>query len=188
METKTVSQNYSITYNYEDYPAWIVKDKIKRIDFNIFYMPQKSMGLMPIILIILSILFPLIIFIATGDIEIIILVIFVICFFIGIICAFTITTGKYLILEDNKIIVRKTSLCTKKPDTIYYTQEVKKAELIRSKNKDFEKIRTYHNYSISIITKEKIIALFFLSEYELLNLEGLNFLVNHINLFIQNKK
>ena len=111
------------------------------------------------------------------------------CSFVGItICCFCCAKNKYLILEDNKIKIRRYYFCRFKEE-VYNNEDLIKAEIKYERKVDSEDGDT-HFYFISIITKdEKQIIIFKLAENkEIDDMEGLNNLIKCLNSYIQNKR
>ena len=102
-------------------------------------------------------------------------------------CCYYIIRDTYLILEDNKIKIRRYYLCRFK-DEVYNNEDLIKSEIKYEKHVDSED--TTHYYFISIITKEEkqIIIFKILENKEIDNMEGLNNLIEYLNSYIQNKK
>ena len=122
------------------------------------------------------------------------IVTFIICLVLGLLTLFGVIMccrccirDKYLILEDNKIKIRRYYLC-RFIDEVYNNEDLIKSEIKYEKHEDSE--GDTHNYFISIITKEeKQIIIFKLQENkEIDDMEGLNSLINCLNSYIQNKR
>ena len=116
------------------------------------------------------------------------LILFLLNLFGVIICCFCCIIDKYLILEDNKIKIRRYYLCRFK-DEVYNNEDLIKSEIKYEKRVDSEG-DSYYYYFISIITKEeKQIIIFKIQENKQIdNMEGLNNLIECLNSYIQSKK
>ena len=120
---------------------------------------------------------------------------FIICLILGFLFLFVVIKScysrhryKYLILEDNKIKIRRYYYFGRFKDEEYNNEDIIKAEIKSEKFVDSD--GDNFNYFISIITKEeKQITIFNIREdKEIGDMEGLNNLINYINSYIQNKR
>ena len=108
--------------------------------------------------------------------------------FVVIKCCYSCHRDKYLILEDNKIKIRRYYYFGRFKDEEYNNEDIIKAEIKSTKFVDSD--GDNFNYFISIITKEeKQITIFNIREdKEIGDMEGSNNLINYINSYIKNKR
>ena len=120
-------------------------------------------------------------------IELDILIICGIIFLIGIICSCLINTGLYLNLEGGEITIRKKALCIKKCRKVFYPGDLDRAEL--TFNQLYNDGGFFYIYNICLIKKSgKSETIFsFFENFIIIDLGGLNYIVNTINSYIKNK-
>ena len=183
----TLNNNVN-NFDSDIYPVNIYKNKIIKKDYNTFYYSYKSKLTIPIVFIIQGVAGPIIWYFLNGLLPILAWAFFGIIDLIGIICLFTMTLGIYLILEGNLITKRSKTLCCKKEEKIFIPGEFERAELIFKDVSDDE--GTSYSYSIYLIKKsgEKKFIFNIRESIKIDNLEGLNYIVNCLNNFIQNNK